>query len=88
MANLNKFQNKSEDIIQLFNNYTTINNYRIKLKLKEKTMKGGGIKILLPKKIFKRLSIALSQLQSGKTFDVLMDEIKEIVYLLYCTDKT
>ena len=53
--------------------------------------KGSGIlntdhsklKILMPKQMLKRLSIALAQIKAGNNSENLLNEIRQIVYSLY-----
>ena len=41
------------------------------------------IKILTPKQIFQRLPIALAQVKTGNALENFLNEIKQIIYLLY-----
>ena len=41
------------------------------------------IKILTPKQILQRFSIALAQVKSGNTSENLLTEIRQIIYSLY-----
>ena len=45
--------------------------------------KGQGIKILIPKHMLNRLSIALVQLQAGNNSNKLKNEIRQLLYSLY-----
>ena len=42
-----------------------------------------GLKILIPKQMLPRLSIALAQVKSGNDSEMLLNEIRQIVYFLY-----
>ena len=44
---------------------------------------GEGLKILTPKQMLQRLSIALAQVKAGNTFENLLNEIWQIIYFLY-----
>ena len=44
---------------------------------------GSGIKILTPKQMLQRLPIALSQIKAGNISQSLLNEIRQIVYVLY-----
>ena len=46
---------------------------------------GQGIKILTPNQMLNRLPIALAQLQAGNNSDKLKNEIKQLLYSLYCS---
>ena len=43
------------------------------------------IKILTPKQMIQRLSIALAQVKAGNTSEKLLNEIRQIIYSLYRT---
>ena len=44
---------------------------------------GSELKILTPKQMLQRLPIALSQIKAGNNSQSLLNEIRQIVYLLY-----
>ena len=48
-----------------------------------KSKQGTGLKILTPKQMLKRLSIALAQKKAGNSSKSLLNEIRQIVYSLY-----
>ena len=48
-----------------------------------KQQKGKGIKILTPKQMLQRLSIALAQIKAGNTSENVLNEIRQIIYSLY-----
>ena len=50
-----------------------------------KQQKGQGIKILTPKQMLNRLPIALAQLQAGNNSNKLKNEIRQLLYSLYCS---
>ena len=47
------------------------------------SQKGEGLKILTPNQMLKRLPIALAQVKAGNTSEILLNEIRQIVYSLY-----
>ena len=53
--------------------------------IKQNQKKGQGIKILTPNQILNRLPIALAQLQAGNNFNKLKNEIRQLLYSLYCS---
>ena len=55
-------------------------------KTKARATKGTGIKILTPKQMLQRLSIALAQVKAGNNSESLLNEIRQIVYSL-CQSK-
>ena len=62
----------------MFNNYAknmSRNTYESK--------QGTGLKILTPKQMLRRLSIALAQIKAGNNSEILLNEIREIVSSLY-----
>ena len=56
---------------------------RIVSEAKCKSIRGEGLKILTPKQILQRLSIALVPSKAGNTSAKLLNEIKQIIYSLY-----
>ena len=50
---------------------------------KQNETKGTGLKILTPKQMLQRLSIALAQVKAGNNSESLLNEIRQIVYSLY-----
>ena len=48
-----------------------------------KTTQGDGLKILTPKQILQRLSIALAQVKADNTSENILNEIRKIIYSLY-----
>ena len=49
----------------------------------KKATKGTGLKILTPKQMLQRLLIALAQVKPGNNSEILLNEIRKIVYSLY-----
>ena len=50
---------------------------------KAKATKATGLKILTPKQMLQRLPIALAQVKAGNNSEILLNEIRQIVYSLY-----
>ena len=48
---------------------------------KYKPIHGEGIKILTPKQMLQRLPIAIAQVKEGNTFENLLNEIRQIIYI-------
>ena len=44
---------------------------------------GTGLKILTPKQMLQRLPIALAQIKAANNSEILLNEIRKIVYFLY-----
>ena len=53
-----------------------------------RTKQGTGLKILTPKQMLQRLSIALAQVKAGNNSENLLNEIRQIVYFLYQSKKS
>ena len=60
-------------------------NYYAKItsEAKQKAKYGEGLKILTPKQLLQRLSIALAQVKAVNNSENLSNEIRQIVYFLY-----
>ena len=48
---------------------------------------GQGLKILTPDQMLSRLPITLAQLKAGNNSQKLKNEIKQLLYFLYCSKK-
>ena len=57
--------------------------YKAKNKASDK-----GLKILTPKQMLQRLTIALAQVKAGNNSESLLNEIRQIVYSLYHLKET
>ena len=53
------------------------------LPSKTNETKGTELKILIPKQMLQRLPIALAQVKAGNNKEILLNEIRQIVYSLY-----
>ena len=54
-----------------------------KSKAKQNETKGTGLKILTPKQMIQRLPTALAKVKAGNNSQNLLNEIRQIIYLLY-----
>ena len=52
-------------------------------KSKQNETEAKGLKILTPKQILQRLSIALAQVKARNNLESLLNEIRQIVYSFY-----
>ena len=52
-------------------------------KVKYKVKYGEGLKILSPKQMLQRFTIALAQVRAGNTSENLLNEIGQIIYSWY-----
>ena len=55
------------------------------LKFNKENQQGEGMKILTPNQMLNRLPIALAQLQAGNNSNKLKNEIRQLLYSLYCS---
>ena len=55
------------------------------LKFNKQKQSGEGIKILTPNQMLSRLPISLAQLQAGNNSSKLKNEIRQLLYSLYCS---
>ena len=55
------------------------------LKFNKQNQSGGGLKILTPSQMLSRLSISLAQLEAGNNSKKLKNEIRQLLYSLYCS---
>ena len=85
--NLNKFYLSREEIINFFKDYAKMI-LDVGYKAKQDETKGTGLKILTPKQMLQRLTIALAQAKAGKNSESLLNEIRKIVYSLYQSKQT
>ena len=71
------------EAIKFYDDYSLM---MLQAKTKSKqnnTTKGTGLKILTPKQILERLPIELAQVKAGNNSQNLLNEIRQIIYLLY-----
>ena len=79
---INNFYKSREEVIDFFRDYIEIfsdANYNAK----QNETKGLGLKILSPKQMLQRLPIALVQVKADNNSEILLHEIRQIVYSLY-----
>ena len=55
------------------------------LKFNEQNQQGEGIKIFTPNQMLSRLPISLAQIQAGNNSEKLKNEIRQLLYSLYCS---
>ena len=78
VANINMLFNGRNDAIKFMEDYSSMI-----LEAKRKTIEGKGLKILTPKQMLPRLSIALAEVKTGNNSENLLNEIRQIVYSSY-----
>ena len=52
-----------------------------------KSTTGTGLKILTPKELLQRMPVVLAQVKTGNNSEILLNEIRQIVYSLYQSKK-
>ena len=55
------------------------------LKFNKQNQEGKGIKILTPNQMLSRLPISLAQLEAGNNSEKIKNEIRQLLYSLYCS---
>ena len=80
--NIERFYISRQKVLNFFKDFTEMlsgANY----KAKQNETKGTGLKILTTKQMLQRLPIALAQVKAGNNSKNLLNEIRQIIYLLY-----
>ena len=54
-------------------------------KFNKQNQEGKGLKILTPDQMLSRLPITLAQLKAGNNSEKLKNEIRQLLYSLYCS---
>ena len=82
LYNIEMLYKAGNEAINLFDDYSSMMS-----QAKNKATKQTELKILTPKQLLQRLSIALSQVKVGNNSENLSNEIRQIVYSLYQSKK-
>ena len=72
------FYEAREEVIKLFDYYTTI-----AFKAKHEAKHEKGLKILTPKKMLQRLPIVLAHIQAENTSQNLLNKFRNTIYSLH-----
>ena len=80
LCNIETLYKVRSEAIKFYDDYSLMMS---EAKTKAKATKGTGLKILTPKQMLQRLSIALAQVKAGNNSESLLNEIRQIVYSLY-----
>ena len=67
----------------MFNDYAR----NMSTNIYDSKQEGTGVKILTPKQMLQKLSIALAQIKAGNNSQNLINEVRQIVYFLYQSKK-
>ena len=79
---LNKFYKSREEFIIFFRDYIEML-FDANYNSKHSETKGKWLKTLAPKHIPQRLPMSLAQVKAGNNSESLLNEIRQIFYLLY-----
>ena len=74
-----------EDEIEIEKPHKIVNTVQKILHFGRQNQEGQGIKILTPDQMVSRLPIILAQLKAGNCSETFKNEIRQILYLLYCS---
>ena len=77
--NIKHLYNSREKVVKMFSDYTR----NMSRNIYDSKQEGAGLKILAPKQMLQRLPIALTQIKAGNNSQLLLNEIRQIVYSLY-----
>ena len=82
IKSVKKFYNSRQKIIDLPNDNSKIRSEALH-ETKQDETKETGLKILTPKQLLQRLSIAFAQVKAGNNSESLLIEIRQILYSLF-----
>ena len=71
------------EAIKFYDGYSLIMSEAKTKSKQSNTTKGTGLKILTPKQILQRLTIALAQVKAGNNSEKLLNEIRQIISSVY-----
>ena len=79
ISNTENLYKSREEVVKMFNNYAR----NMSRNIYDSKQEGTGLKILTPKQMLQRLPIAFAQIKAGNNSQSLLNEIRQIVHLLY-----
>ena len=82
IKNIKNLYNSRQKIFDLLNDNSKTRSKAI-YKSKQNETKGKELKVLTPKQMLQRLPIVLAQVKAGNNSEILLNEIRQIVYSLY-----
>ena len=85
LYNIEMLYKARTEVIKFYDDYSSMMS---EAKAKAKATKGTGLKILTPKQMLQRLSIALAQVKASNNSESLSNEIRQIIYSLYQSNKS
>ena len=81
ISNIENHFNARNSAIKFIEDYGSMI-YEVR-RLAKGSQEGEGLKILTPNQMLKRLPIALAQVEAGNNSESLLNEIRQIAYILY-----
>ena len=79
-----EIKNMSEEEIKIEKTYNIVNFVKKILEINKTNQQGKDLKILTPNQMLSRLPITLAQLKAGNNSEKLKNEIRQLLYSLYC----
>ena len=73
--NIEYLYKSREEVVKMFNNYAR----NMSRNVYDSKQEGSRLKILTPKQMLQRLTIALTQIKAGNNSKCLLNEIRQIV---------
>ena len=83
----NEIKKMSEDEIKNEKPYKIVDIVEKILKFNQQNQEGEGLKILTPNQMLDRLRISLAQLKAGNNSEKRKNEIRQLLYSLYSSQK-
>ena len=77
--NIKNLYNSRQEVVKMFNDYAR----NMSKYIYDSKQEGTGLKILTPKQMLQRLPISLAQIKASNNSQILLNEIRQIVYSLY-----
>ena len=80
-----KIKNMSKEERKIENPELIVKNVEMILKFNKQNQEGKDLKILTPNQMLSRLPITVAQLKAGNNYEKLKNEMKKLLYSLYCS---
>ena len=78
---------KPYNIVKVVNRILEFNEQYQQNQQNQQNQQGEGLKILTPNQMLSTLPITLAQLKAGNNSDKFKNEIRQLLYSLYCSKK-
>ena len=83
----NEIENMSEEEKEIEKPSEIVDIVEKMLEFNKQSQQGGGLKILTPDQMLSRLPITLAQLKAENNSEILINEIRQLLYSLYRSKK-